>query len=316
MINRLNGWMLAVVACAGLVACGGGEEGDKGKKGAEKNAPTANLGADDPGVAIQSLINVTNTGDMGAVWEALPASYQKDINEVVHLAAEKMDKEIYDKIFVLLAKGIDVIKKQKKFIVAQPQLAMISQEEKDKRAAVEALGFALEKIVESDLSSVERLSKMDVGKFLKGPMTEIAKKMMEVASKSPQNPLATAKGAKVSTVSRDGDKAKVLITEPGKEPQEYPVVRIDERWVPTVMGPVVWKQQINAAKSQIRNSGEMFADPDKRKLALDTLEKVSKGLDKLAAAETKEQFDQALGEMMQSLNPPPPPGDAVRPAPM
>ena len=141
MIMRLTGWMLALVACVGLIACGGGGDGEKGKpgkagaEGAEKKSATVNVEADDPGVAIQSLLNAVSNGEMGAAWEAMPARYQKDVNDVVHLAAEKMDKEIYDKIFVVLAKGIDVFKKQKKFIAAQPQLAMLSQEEKDKLAA-------------------------------------------------------------------------------------------------------------------------------------------------------------------------------------
>ena len=57
------------------------------------------------------------------LWEYLPKSYQKDVTDLIHEFAGKMDKELWTKGFTIAQKATRVLQEKKEFILAHPKLA-------------------------------------------------------------------------------------------------------------------------------------------------------------------------------------------------
>ena len=72
---------------------------------------------DEPAAAVGMIAREIAEGNGEIIWDAMPLSYQGDINSVVHLLAGKVDTEIYNKSFDLIRFAIDVANKQKNFIL-------------------------------------------------------------------------------------------------------------------------------------------------------------------------------------------------------
>ena len=51
------------------------------------------------------------------LWQALPASYQKDITDLTHAFAEKMDPEIWQTAFRLGNKAVGILRDKKQYIL-------------------------------------------------------------------------------------------------------------------------------------------------------------------------------------------------------
>ena len=91
---------------AGLLAtsCAGGEE-------------DVLIFPDDPATAVGMITGELAEGNGEIIWDALPRTYQSDINSVVYLLSEKLDAEVYDKCFCVIRRIIDVANGQENFIL-------------------------------------------------------------------------------------------------------------------------------------------------------------------------------------------------------
>jgi hypothetical protein len=292
--------LMLLVASFGLMACGGG--GDEKPKVKVSTA----VESDDPVVQWQTTVDRMNKGEIGAIWAQLPPSYQKDVNELVHYTVSKMsdeDKKVWDKGFGLVRKGIDVLTKQQALIADSPALKQInSKEGKENAVAIAALGQMLNLLVNSDISSTDKLGGIDMGQFLNGAMTEMARIAMETAENNPEakKNLDEAKKMKVALKSRDGDdKATLEISGKGPTPELQKVVLVDGRWLPEDLAPAEWKKSLAEAKTNIDKSAAMTQES--RKMVLDIMTKLDTNLDGIAAAKTQDELTAAVGEMMKGL---------------
>ena len=100
---------LLTLGCVVLPACG------------DSGTATTGSGAiaipDSPDGTITTIATAMADHRPRVVWDAMPASYQADVQSVVNTFAQEMDAELYDQGFVVAQKMVNVLKTKKDFIL-------------------------------------------------------------------------------------------------------------------------------------------------------------------------------------------------------
>lgn len=274
------------LACC-LAGCGGGAP-----------APVKVVIPDTPKEAIEAIAKSVGEGKPQAVWVALPPKYQADVKGLITDFASKMDKELWDKSFVVLGKVTKLAKDKKDFILNHPELAAGPLADKAKKDEAvkewDAVVQIFEIIVKSDISTIDGLKKLDPEKFLGDTGAKLMAQSKRVASiagkKEEYNKVESLKDAKVTVVKSEGTKATLKIEIPGEPAKEEEFVKVDGKWLPAEMVEG-WDDAIKEAKKSI---GEMKFDGPQKAQFLGILGQVETVLDELLAAKTQEEFNTSV----------------------
>ena len=199
-----------------------------------------------------------------AVWDALPSSYQSDVNDLIHTFAANMDADVWRAGTGLVKKVIRVLKEKKEFILKQPALAQSPVDTTTMTENWDPMVGVLETIAASDLADLQKLKTLDVGVFLDGTGKKIAEQLAALAKAADDKklsltefpgvpvdamPLAGIGNAKFSTVKIEGDTATLRIENEGKT-EDQEVVRVDGKWLPKKMVDQ-WSEQMQSAKTAL-----------------------------------------------------------------
>lgn len=290
----------ACLACW-LIGCGGGSGGAGG------GAPVAKVSVPaTPDGTVQTVVRSMGEGKPQAVWTALPKSYQSDVKGLITDFAGKMDKEVWDKSFVVLGKVTKLAKDKKDFILNHPFLGMTPLADKAKKDEAiknwDAVVQLFDIIVKSDIKTVDGLKNLDPEKFLGDTVAKLmaeSKRIAAVADKQAEvNKFEKMKEAKVTVVSSDDKTAKVKIEIPGEqEVEELELTKVEDKWLPAKM-VAEWSQTIKNGKEQIADI--KIEGKDKVKI-MDGLTQVDAALDDLLAAKTQDDFNAAVGKTMGTV---------------
>ena len=249
-----------------------------------------------PDAAIQTIAKELSEGNGGILWEAMPASYQVDVNAVAQLAGTKVDAEIYNKGFSFVSRLAEVADKQKDFLL-NTQLG--GGQPAEQIAKIEAawpsiIGFA-KTLTTSSIASAEGLQTFDGKAFCETTVSSLLGFTQDLAKLNDEpNPLDL--GA-VKLLSSTDTTAMLEMTAPDGSVNTTDFVKVEERWVPAEMAEG-WSAGLADAKAQLEAiSPEEIAQQKPQIMgAITMFEGV---LTQIDAAETQEQFDQALqGAMM------------------
>ena len=278
-------------------------------------APVAPAAADTPDAAARALQASMEAGELRAVWDALPSTYQRDVNDLVHTFAANMDADLWRSGTGLVRKAIRVLKEKKEFILQQPALAASPVDTTPMVENWDPIVGVLETIAASDLADLEKLKTLDVGVFLDGTGKKIAEQLAALAKAADDKklsltefpgipvdamPLAGIGTAKFSTVKIEGDAATLRIENDGKTEEEE-VVRVDGKWLPKKMVDQ-WSEQMQSAKTALTT--QMPENLKKNKMAVVVPMQLILGvLDQLLATKTKAEFDQVIQQVMQTFAP-------------
>ena len=167
------GLMAATVALAG---CGCGSEKtatkspdaitdkktpdkpDPPKPKTKKPARSKNAAA-----AVRAVLNGFHNRKPEAIWDFLPASYQKDLNGLAAKFADKMDSKLWSRFFGIVKRIIALCQSRSDEILATKAVARFGSN-KDQWNNTLKLAEAL---VNSDLADLKRLKTIDLRAFLK-----------------------------------------------------------------------------------------------------------------------------------------------------
>lgn len=270
-----------------------------GKKSEEAAAPAGVTIPDAPDAAIQTVITEFAKGNGGIIWQAMPASYQADVSDLLHLAGSKIDPEMYDKSFATITRLAEVVDQQQAFILNSSFMEGRSAEEMAQlEAALPSVVGLVKTITTSELASTTGLLNFKGQEFFEttvSKFTQYAETLGQLAGE--ESGLSDYMNAVVSVVEADDLQATLLTTVPGQEPREQAFTKVEQRWVPSEMASG-WAAEIAEAKAELDASSmeEMAAQKPQIMGVLTMIDGV---LTQIAAAETQEQFDQSLqGAMM------------------
>ena len=289
--------------------------------------------ADTPDAAARALAANLEAGNFRAVWEALPSRYQSDVNDLVHTFAANMDAGVWKAGTSLVLKAVRVLKEKKDFILKQPALAQSPVDPKIAAENWDGLVEVLETITSSELADLGKLKTLDVGAFLDGTGKKVADQMAALAKAADEKklsltdfpgvpvdamPLAGIAKAKFSTVTIAGDAATLRVDNEGKT-EDHEVVRVDGKWLPKEMVDQ-WQEKMQAAKDALTKDMPERLTKNKMQIMM-PIQLVQGVLDQLLAAQTQQEFDQIVQQIMQTFAPQPPgagpgvpPGGDAKPA--
>ena len=269
-----------------------------GKKAEEDTAVTIG-GA--PDAAIQALVAELANGNGGILWQAMPATYQADVSDLLHLAGSRVDSELYDQGFATLARLAEVIDLQEAFILDSSfTQGRVVGEMAQLEAVLPAMIGLVETITSSELASTTGLLNFNGQGFFDTTVSKLTQYVDILGQLTgEESMLSDYMNAVVSLVAADDVQATLLMTLPGQEPFEQVFTRVEQRWVPSEMASR-WVAEIAEAKAKFAaTSMEDVAAQKPQIMAVLTM--IDGVLTQIAVAETQEQFDQSLKGAMMPL---------------
>jgi hypothetical protein len=232
------------------------------------------------------------------VWDALPPTKQNQIQEVVRLAASKVEQRTMDQIKRFRSNMISALQSKKSFVLNSKALPVPPND----RAMIEKLYDPVVAFVESavspeflETSNLKEKSLRDLlDKYFRATMA--TNKALEAAMKGLPLPpqLAGAIGVKPSIkVEQANDKeATISFSLPQQPAMKVQFVPMEGKWFPkdAVAG---WEQAMAQVQSAIQS-----ADPKKIHQGVGQVMLIANGaLGAFSAAETQEDFDAALQQV-------------------
>lgn len=272
---RVVSRFLAVTALFGLMACG-------------SKAPEA---AKTPEDAVNRVVEGLKKNEPVVLWDALPKSYQADVNGVIGEFASKMDAEVYNKAMAVFGKAVKVAKDKKDLIMQMadsPMGGALPMPKDQLKSQYGNVTDAMGAVADSNIKTLDGLKGLDVRKFLEGPGAKVMNTAMVMAKAAP----IPVKPEMLNSVKAEKGAAEgmVKITANGKT-EEIKFVKVDEKWIPEDMSKA-WPQAIAEMKKEMAGLGEMAKQKD---MILKQLDQADKMLDALAKAEKPEDLMKAMG---------------------
>jgi len=242
------------------------------------------------------------------LWEALPAGYQGDVTSLTHDFATKMDAEVWNRSFAVMAKAVNLMK-DKKELFFQTRLFDMAGDRKDEIAGNwDTATTFLDTLLKSDVSKLERLQTINWKQFLSTTGAQLMQVMKDASATTEKDSykndfLAKLQGFKVEVKTSEGDTATIVLTAPDEEPKEIVLTRIEGRWVPKELSED-WKEKVTEARAKVDSlTPETMAQ---QKMQFMMFLGMAEGMiDQLAQAQTPEQLEQMLGGIFgQFIKPP------------
>jgi len=156
-------------------------------------------------------------------------------------------------------------------------------------------------IVNSDVSSLDKLKSFDGGKFLSTTGNQLAKNVVSLSDLIPTKEGEPSlsekmKQTKVTLVSTEGDTATIKIEAPGEEPKEQIMVKVEEKWIPKTLADN-WKSKMENARKQLADITPEKVTAQKEQV-LASLKQTNETLVQLENAENEEQFNKTLSPIL------------------
>ena len=312
-------WLACLILGLSLVisGCGGSEEktesksqaaNDEGKTeqtpGDSGGGATANVDTSTPDGALMAVAEGFKTNKPEAIWEFLPASYQKDVNDVLHQYANTMDAELYGKGFTVVQKLVKILKEKKDFILGSQMvsqgLATSPLDAGELSKNWDVLVEFLDTVVNSDISDIEKMKTMDGGKYLAETGGKIMSQLSTASKMFPNDPFENdVKGqlskVKVTLISVDGDTALVEFDDPRMGTSEREMKKVEGKWIPADMADG-WSMMIEEMQNSISEMPSQLAANKEQAMGFITL--IDGVLTAIDGAENQEQFDMAMQQAM------------------
>ena len=115
MTNKKFSTTLFILALAIVAACGG------------QAVAIADQIPSSPDGTVKFVAEKIATGHPEVIWEALPPTYQNDINDLTHIFATKVDAEVWDKSLGVLRNTTIVLQDKKDLFLGSQMFAMAGE---------------------------------------------------------------------------------------------------------------------------------------------------------------------------------------------
>ncbi len=293
------------------------EEGTTGNGGNE-GGETSTASADSAEGTVLAAVEAMKSEEPGKLWAMMPASYQKDVNDVVHGYAAKMPEEAWTKTFALVGKSLDTLKAKKEMVLAHPLVGFSGIDVEEVAKSYDGTIDVLASVVKSDLADLEKLRTADVGELVASIGGQVQSEISKIAPTLPGGADAMAdmqkslNSVKVKTIEETADTAKLEITSTSKtlefkddefvesweeKTEEVEFVKVEGKWIPADMQKE-FKTGIEQAKQTLENLPQEQVDQIAQ-MVLTQVEAVEPLVDGLAAAENQAEFNAAVDKVMQ-----------------
>lgn len=231
------------------------------------------------------------------LWQALPPTYQKDITELTHAFAAKMDPVVWDAVFGVGRKTAALLRDKKDIILASSTIQAAGEKRDEVASGWDSMVGLLDSFFASGVSNLDTLKTINWESYLATTGRDLMNLAAEKSKASGNDAferefVQPLKQTEIEVVSRDGDNATLRMTAPGEEPEEEQFTRVEGRWVPAEMA-VDWDKNVAEARQKIAAITDEEIQQGSMQ-AMMMIGMVDGVLAQLNAAETAEEFDQSI----------------------
>jgi len=201
-------------------------------------APKPPVGPDE---AVREFLSCLHDNRPDVLWNALPASYQRDLTEVVHEFAAQVPAEVWNGAISILRKGPPLVQ------AAKNQLARLANSEngKERRADVETLaavsdagGAVFDALLAGRLADQKFVQTAELKEVVRPILAQMVHDAGTVVSRLPaDSPAAWLKDIhqlRVELLNVNGDEATIRCGQsPGPDQTvDIHLVRVEGKWIP------------------------------------------------------------------------------------
>lgn len=247
--------------------------------------------------AVTKILTEVEEGRPVALWDAMPESYQNDVDSVVQMFGQNMDAEAWAQITGLLGTVHETLSTKQEYFLNLPDLQNSSEPEIAKATLKQ--GTRLLKTFLGGTSDLEKLKTFSGKQFLETTGKEMVEQAMALQKMIPQTPAMKLRSAmvsaKVETLESTATTAKLKITSPDSQDEEViDFVLHEGKWLPKDMVEG-WDEGMSQAKAAME---QLPSQVEGVKTQLMMASGAVNGmLAPLNAAENQEQFNKAFDGM-------------------
>lgn len=248
-----------------------------------------------PDGTVYAVANGLAANHPEVVWQALPASYQSDVNGLVRDFADQMDPEVWNRSFGVFSKATQVLSEKKEFLLANPMVAQHLTEKPEIEQNWDELVQLLSIITSSQITTIDQLRQLNIEAFLTdtvGAMMAQAEVIAALSGDNPREELNKLQDLTVNLISNDGSVAVLEIGEQGEELRRVEFMQVEGKWIPREMAQE-WPMAVEEARTKIAevSNQELLQNKD---AILSSLTMTEGALDSMLAAQDINEFNMAL----------------------
>ena len=254
--------LIALTVVLSLALFAGCKEKSPEEKGKAALKEAAEKVPDSPDKVVLEAAKAAQEGNYVLIYAMLPDSYQADLQAMYKKVADKVDAEMYNKVWTVADAAIAAVKKNKDKLA---EGGMFPKEMLDQGLTTGEAVFTLAK--ELKINDAATMKSLDIAAFL----AENGKKLHDFGWKTAEafkkEEVAMAKGmmegvkAELKGEVKD-DKATVAITV-GEETKETAFVKVEGKWIPAELAEMWPKFKEESNKSIDEALAELEKNKDK-----------------------------------------------------
>jgi hypothetical protein len=253
-----------------------------------------------PDQAITAAFRAMEEGRWHDAFDALPTSYQQQVDQLVHDFAGRVDIDLWENGFDVLNKVVQVLEEKQSLILAGldgPEPGAENPMLEDLRREWPQMVAALKTLVRSDLGNLQALKTASTRTLLQESFSPLMTQLHQRAKQFSDGTAIGFSDSPIELVSIEQDKAVVRFTPPGQEPSErFEFVRVEGKWIPAYLAEQ-WTSWMTTARSTL-NEITPEAMEQQRPQILQIMSLADSTADRLLAAETQDEFRAALAPIV------------------
>jgi hypothetical protein len=206
---------------------------------------------------LKQIDQAIEAGHLRALYDALPPSYRTDVDEVVRLAAAKVDPVDFDSIKDCLQKSGSTLVMNQNWLLSSPRIKALPESANAQvRGPLLSIAGLFHSETISDLLDLEKLKTQPFGQWLTEFDRASCDYLHEAFETSGKSISRT-----VTVESTQADVVRVKIASDLNE-SNLSFTKVDGYWVPMSMNPENWKRKIDDKKKEIEeNGGKSLLEP-------------------------------------------------------
>jgi hypothetical protein len=248
-----------------------------------------------PDGAVYAVANGLAANHPEVIWQALPASYQSDVNGLVREFADQMDPEVWNRSFGVFSKATQVLSEKKEYLLANPMLAQHLAQKPEIEQNWDDMVHVLRIITSSQITTIDQLRKLNIEAFLSDTIGEMMAQAELIAALSDENPrkeLNKLENLTVNLISNNGSVAVLEIGGEGEELRRVEFMQVEGKWIPSEMAQD-WPMAVEEARTKIAEVSGQELLQNKEQI-LSSLTMTEGALDSMLAAQDINEFNMAL----------------------
>lgn len=253
--------------------------------------------------AVQRVYDAVEQGRLEVAWQALPASYQADIRNLLQTLAPESEAELemWNQSMGVMNKLLRLVRDKGDYILGHPMLAAQVQDASkhdEIRSVMTGIADLLEILFSGPLADPQKMASLDIDAYLADVGPRLYKIFRELEAKSSGG--QTKGKTVIALVSSEGDSARLSFQEPGEEAEEKDFVRVEGKWLPKEMVDG-WDEQMEQVQGTLEMAALQAQDEEMLAQQRMMLGMLDQSLDQMLAASTQEEFTNAAQALVGAV---------------